>query len=1289
MATPDSIEANGSSTSTLTAMVKDANGNSVGTGVVVTWTTTDGTLANTTSMTDAFGAASMVLTSSTVAGAVTVEAIAGAAQDVATVTFTAGAPAPGNNGLTLVATPDVIEANGVSTSTLSAAVKDAHGNPVGAGVSVNWTSSVGTLDNSVATTNVNGVATAVLTSAKVAGAATIEAVAGAAQATAVVTFSAGAPAAGSNGLTLVATPDSIEANGSSTSTLTAAVKDANGNAVGAGVTVTWTTTSGTLANPTSTTDASGFASVLLTSSTVAGAVTVGAVAGAAYNSAALSFTPGVPAAGDNGLALVATPDSIEADGVSTSTLHATVKDAHGNPVGAGITVNWTTSAGTLDVVSSTTNTNGVASAVLTSSTIAGAVTVEATAGAAVNSALVTFTAGAPAALTLVATPDSIEANGSSTSTLTAMVKDANGNSVGAGVAVTWKTTDGSLASTTSMTNASGAASMVLTSSTAAGAVTVEALAGAAHDTAVVTFTAGAPAAGSNGLSLVAAPDSIEANGSSTSTLTAVVKDANGNSVGAGIAVTWKTSAGTLANTTSTTDASGAASMVLTSSTVAGAVTVEAAAGAAKNSALVTFTAGAPAVGNNGLTLVATPASIVADGTSTSTLKAMVKDANGNAVGVGVAVTWKTTGGALASTTSMTDASGAASMVLTSAKTVGAVTVEAVSGAAQHEAVVTFIAGAPAPGNNGLSLVATPASIEANGTSVSTLTAMVKDAHGNSVGAGIAVTWKTTDGSLANTTSTTDGFGAASMVLTSSTVAGAVTVEAAAGAANDKAVVTFTAGAPAAGSNGLTLVATPASIVADGTSTSTLTAVVKDANGNPVGAGIAVTWKTTDGSLANTTSMTDASGAASMVLTSSEKIGAVTVEALAGVAHASVALAFTARPPAPGNAGLKLVATPSAIEADGSSTSTLTAMVKDAKGNSVGADVAVTWTTTEGTLASTTSMTDAFGAASMVLTSSKVAGAVTVEAVAGAARDTATVIFTEGPPATITLVPTPDSIEAGGVSTSTLRATVKDAYGNLLSGVTVNWTTSAGSLDNTSSTTNASGIATAVLTSATETGRAVVDASVGTLTASTGVDFFTGPPGIIKVTASPGKITADGSSRATVSAALTDGHLNPVGAGVTITWDVVSNKAGATGTLSRVSSTTDANGIATVDLTSTIFEGVNTVTASVGSISASTTVEFDVIITITATSTVYGNGTGTFSVRVTDVDGAPLSGTVVYLSQTAGKLYLDSTILTLDSNGRASTTMRNPVSMGGGGTKTIYANVGGFISDGDHVNIRFH
>jgi adhesin/invasin len=1254
-ATPTSIEANGTSTSALTALVSDANGNAVGAGVEVTWSTTAGALANKNSTTDATGVARMVLTSSTLAGAVIVKAEAGAANDSTTVTFTAGVPAQGNKGLALVATPASIEANGTSTSTLNATVTDINGNPT-PGVTVIWNTTGGALASNTSTTDDAGVASIVLTSATAAGTALVEAAAGAAKDSATVTFTPGAPASGTHGLELVATPTTIEANGTSTSTLRATLKDTHGNTLGAGVVVTWNTTGGGLADKSSITDKSGVATMVLTSSTVAGPVTVEATASAAQNSATVTFTAGTPGAGTQGLTVVATPSAIEANGTSTSTLKATVNDANGNSVGGGVVVAWRTTGGALASNTSTTDDSGAASVVLTSSTVAGEVTVEASAEAAKNTATVMFTAGAPAAgtdgLTLVATPAAIEADGKTTSSLMALVRDANGNEVGEGVVVTWSTTAGDLASTTSTTDKSGTASVLLTSSTVAGVATVNAAAGAANDSATVTFTAGAPAPGSNGLALVASPASIEANGSSTSTLTATVKDVNGNTVGAGIVVAWSTTGGTLTGDTSTTDNSGTASMVLTSSTMAGAVTVQAKNGAAQDSATVTFTAGLPAAGTDGLKLVATPASIEANGTSTSTLNATVKDANGNLVAAGVVVTWSTTAGALTSNTSTTDDSGVASMVLTSATVAGAGTVKAVAGAANDSATVTFVPGAPAPGVNGLELAATPASIEADGTSTSTLKATLKDSHGNALGSGVVVAWSTTGGALARDTSVTDKTGEATMVLTSSTVAGVFTIEASSGAAKNTTPVTFTAGVPAAGTDGLKLVATPASIEANGTSTSTLTATVKDANGNAVGKGVVVTWSTTAGGLASTSSTTDESGATSMVLTSSTVTGVATVKAAAGAASGSATVTFTPGAPAPGSNGLALVATPTSIEANGSSTSTLKATVKDLHGNTVGSGVVVAWSTTGGALVSGTSTTDNAGVASMVLTSSTSAGAVTVKAETGAAQDSATVTFTPGLPAAGTdglkLVATPASIEANGSSTSTLKATVTDANGNVVgAGVKVAWTTSGGSLASDVSTTDDSGTASMVLTSSTVAGAVTAQAKAGAGQDSATVTFTPGLPAAgtdgLTLVATPDSIEANGTSTSTLKATLKDANGNPVGRGVVVTWGTSG------GALASNTSTTDDSSVASVALTSSTVSGAVTVNAVAGAAKDSATVTFtpgnpapgNSGLELVATPTSIeadGTSTSTLKASVKDAHGNPVgAGVQVAWNTTGGSL----------------------------------------------------
>jgi len=60
---------------------------------------------------------------------------------------------------------------------------------------------------------------------------------------------------------------------------------------------------------------------------------------------------------------------IKANGTDSSTLVATVQDAHGNPVGVGATVNWYTSFGKLSGSSSVTDASGEATVTLTGTTV--------------------------------------------------------------------------------------------------------------------------------------------------------------------------------------------------------------------------------------------------------------------------------------------------------------------------------------------------------------------------------------------------------------------------------------------------------------------------------------------------------------------------------------------------------------------------------------------------------------------------------------------------------------------------------------------------------------------------------------------------------------------------------------------------------------------------------------------------------------------------------------------------------------------------------------------------------
>jgi len=101
-----------------------------------------------------------------------------------------------------------------------------------------------------------------------------------------------------------------------------------------------------------------------------------------------SFTTTYPTA----MILVANPKSITANGSSTSTVTATVKDDYGNNVPDGTIVTFTTSAGSIGSTTTTkSTTNGIATATLTSSTTDGVATVTATSGDAAAATAVFFT----------------------------------------------------------------------------------------------------------------------------------------------------------------------------------------------------------------------------------------------------------------------------------------------------------------------------------------------------------------------------------------------------------------------------------------------------------------------------------------------------------------------------------------------------------------------------------------------------------------------------------------------------------------------------------------------------------------------------------------------------------------------------------------------------------------------------------------------------------------------------------------------------------------------------------
>ena len=278
--------------------------------------------------------------------------------------------------------------------------------------------------------------------------------------------------------------------------------------------------------------------------------------------------------------------------------------------------------------------------------------------------------------------------------------------------------------------------------------------------------------------------------------------------------------------------------------------------------------------------------------------------------------------------------------------------------------------------------------------------------------------------------------------------------------------TYTAGItwPAAT---MSLTLSPASIAANGMSTSTATATVTD-NGSPV-AGDTITFASTDAGEKVSTTTNNGNGTYTATITSSTTVGTPTITATDSSVSPSITgqatLTQTASVPVPAKVAVSL--SPASIVANGTSTSTATATVTDASGNPVAGNQ-VSFTSNDSGEKIVTATTNANGTYTATITSSKTAHAVTITAtdssVSPSITGQATLTQTAGPPAKLVLSLSPASIAANGTSTSMATATVTDANGNAVAGNHVAFTSSDIGEKIGAVTGNANGTYTATITS---------------------------------------------------------------------------------------------------------------------------------------------------------------------------------------------------------------------------------
>ena len=191
--------------------------------------------------------------------------------------------------------------------------------------------------------------------------------------------------------------------------------------------------------------------------------------------------------------------------------------------------------------------------------------------------------------------------------------------------------------------------------------------------------------------------------------------------------------------------------------------------------------------------------------------------------------------------------------------------------------------------------------------------------------------------------------------------------------------------------------------------------------------------------------------------------------------------------------------------------------------------------------------------------------------------------------TSTLVASPVSVTANGTSTTTLTVTVRDASGNLLPNTAVmlsaNGTGNTFGPNGSSGTTNSSGVFTTTLASTVAQTETITASEGGVLETPVSVTFNPGLASASTSTlvASLGPVATGTPTTLTVTVKDANGNLVPNTA-------VTLSASGAGNSFGTTSGTTNASGVFTTTLSSTVAQ-TETITATEGSIHESASVTF--------------------------------------------------------------------------------------------------
>ncbi|QBY42687.1 Invasin [Arsenophonus nasoniae] len=913
-AVPTTIVANGVATSTVTLVLKDTNDNLIG-GQQIDFTSSLANSQITTAKETSEGVYSATLTG-TQAGETTIGVkVNGSAlnmKEATKVTLIADSTKPGADKSKLAADPNHIVANRTDFSTVKLTLKDVNGNPItGHKAKVRFSTSLANSKFDEIVEENSGVYSAKLTGT-MAGETTIGVTVNDVVLNVtpvIITLTADSSKLGADKSKLEANPTRIVANGKAVSTVKLTLKDINGNAIpGLKDKVKFNTSLVNSEIVGVTEESNGVYTAKLTGTT-AGETTVGVeVNGKSLNvsqmvKVTLIADSTQPSAEKSNL--VANPTSIVADGKISSTITLELKDVNGNPIaGQGVTFEHNLAGSQIGKV--TDKGNGVYEALLV-----GKKAGQATISVGVNGELLV---GKKTAVTLIADsshpggdhsklevePAMIVANGVDASTLKLTLKDVNGNPI-AGQKVEFNSNLKNSHVKEIKDEGKGIYTAKLTGTTA-GEASIDVIVNDAvlqiKNTAKVTLTADNSKPGENNSKLEAEPTTIVADGETYSTLRLTLLDVNDNPL-AGQKVEFNSNLNNSHAKEIKDEGKGIYTAKLIGTT-AGEASIEVKVNDAvlqiKNSAKVTLTADSSKPSLEKSKLTATPLTIVANGKDSATLRLSLVDINANPItGYKGKVKFNTSLEHSKVSEIIEESNGVYTAKLTGTQAGNSnITVKFNELELNFPAAVTvtLTPDSDNPSVEKSKLVADPTTIVADGEKTSNLTLTLMDANNNPItGQKVEFTTNLANSEFDKVKENDKGIYTAKL---KGKTAGVTTIKV---KVNDKEFaietkVTLTADSKTAVLKQVTLDGDNTSKVANGSDNFTFTALVKDANDNPV-PNITLKWLQNKGNNVtlsnNGESETNAEGKASITLTSTTvTVAGVQVSAKKGDDEAIVA-----------------------------------------------------------------------------------------------------------------------------------------------------------------------------------------------------------------------------------------------------------------------------------------------------------------------------------------------------------------------------------------------------------------